>query len=282
MKKLIVDADDFGLTKGINQGILEAIENSIVQSVSVITNTFHFKEILKLAKNYPGVSVGIHFNLVTGEPLSPLNSIRSLITEEGQFLKAADFKKRYLRGKIKISEINLELEKQIKALISLGVKPTHFNFHQIKLFYPRILPSVIKIAKKWKINKMRSYNRCLITKQSKHIYYLAHPQRAFTNLYLKFLTFYLNKVGIKTPHHLIDFGTDLKGEATLDNWVYVLNNLPHGINEIRVHPGYIDEELSRFSSYLNQREKELQILTSPVLKEAIKENKIKLISFRDL
>ena len=126
MKKLIVDADDFGLTKGINQGILEAIEKGIITSVSVITTNPYFKEILNLAKKYPHLSVGIHFNLVTGNSLSSPNLIQSLVTKKGQFWGEKEFKKQYFKGEVKISEIRLELEKQIRALTDLEIKPIYF------------------------------------------------------------------------------------------------------------------------------------------------------------
>lgn len=281
MRKLIVDADDFGLTRGINQGILETIEKGIVQSINVISNMPYYEEVLNLVKKYPHVSVGIHFNLVTGKPISSLEKVRSLVDEKGNFLTGANFKKKYLKGKIKKKEISHELEEQIKALTNLGIKPTHFNFHQIKLLFPRILPLIIRITKKYKINKMRSYNRFLITEKPNFIYYFSRPTKIFTNFYLKFLTFYLNKFGIKTADRIIDFGIDFKNEATLDNWFFVIRNLPQGINEIRVHPGYVDEELPQFSSYLKGREREIQILTNPELKELIKKNQIELISFKE-
>jgi predicted glycoside hydrolase/deacetylase ChbG (UPF0249 family) len=284
VKQLIVNADGFGFSLGVNKGIIETIENGIVTSISALANMPYIEEIPALSK-YSNVSIGIHFNLLVGRPLSQPGEVPSLIDGKGEFLRGA-FAKRLLTGKIRKSEIVLELNNQAEKLNKLGINPiSHFSGYQTKHLYPLFFGAAIEIAQKWGIKRMRCYRRFFLSKEQVNlpIYYLTHPKRIVTHNYSRYLTWYANNKGIKTADRLITLGfKNVMEESSLETWLSMIKSLPEGINEIRVHPGYPDEELAKYSSYVKERKTEVDVLTSSKVKDALLENGVELISFNEL
>ena len=287
-KKLIVNADGFGFTTGVNRGIIESIERGIVRSTSALANMPAIEEISDFQKRFPEISIGIHFNLSVGRPISSPNEIRSLLDENGEFLREK-FVPHLLTGKIRYSEMVRELNNQVKRLVvDFGVNPSHFDGHQNKHLYPQFFLAALKVAKKWDIRFMRSHNRYLFIKGGRRLkklflYYISHPQRLLTHSAAKFLTKYAHLRGIKTPDRLITPGyADHSKKSSLETWLGIIESLPRGVNEIYCHPGYPDELLTKYATYVKEREIEVEVLTSPELKQAIRDKGIQLISFKDL
>lgn len=288
MKKLIINADGFGFTQGINHGILESIEHGIVTSVSSNVNFDHIKEVKFLIKNFPKISIGIHFNINVGKPVSDPKLIPSLLNENDEFW-GNQLTGKFLKGKIKINEIEIELENQIKKLQELGVSISHYDGHQNKHLYPGYFNRALKVAKKYDIKRIRTHNRYLFVNNESNRakllfkYYLSNPIRVLSHSYGKLRTLQANLNGIKSAERLITPAyIDNSKKYFSETWINIIENLPAGINEIYCHPGYPDDELRKYASYVDERKLELEILTSGELKEAINKNKIELISFHDI
>ncbi len=286
-KRLIVNADGFGFTSGINKGIKETIENGIVTSVSAMANMPYIEEVRMFPLKFEHVSVGIHFNIVVGRPLSPYDKVRSLINKKGEFPGGKEILKRSLRGNLKYSEVFYELDKQVQRLKDLGINPTHFSGYQTKHLCPQVFKAAIDVSQKWNINRMRTYNRLIIWKGNVFskilFYYLGHPRHMLNHPYVSFLTWWAHSKGISTADRSISLGAvNPSDESSLKAWISMIQNLPEGINEIRVHPGYPDEELAKYSSYVKERRLEIQILTSEKVKQSLSENDVELVSFKDI
>ena len=104
--KLIVHADDFGLTEKVNEGILQAHLNGVLTSASIIANGSAFDHAISLAKKNPTLDIGVHFTLVEERPLRDHNEIKSLTNVGGNFHgNAKIFMKKYLTGQVLISEV---------------------------------------------------------------------------------------------------------------------------------------------------------------------------------
>lgn len=287
MKQLIVNADGFGFTKGVNRGIIQTAERGIVRSTSALANMPAIEEVGDLQKQFPEVSIGIHFNLSVGKPVSDPKDVRTLVDKKGEFLRER-FVPKLLIGQIKLSEMITELDNQVRRLVELGVRPTHFDGHQNKHLYPPFFLAALRVAKEWDIRFMRSHNRYLFMKGGSRIarlfcYYLSHPQRAITHSVARALTWYAHTRGIKTADRLITPGyADHSKKSSLETWLGIVEALPEGVNEIYCHPGYPDDLLAQYASYVKEREIEVEVLTSPKLKGAIERKGIQLISFKDL
>jgi predicted glycoside hydrolase/deacetylase ChbG (UPF0249 family) len=286
-KKLIINADDFGFTPGVNRGILETMERGVVTSTTVSTNMPYSGEIGSLAARFPNVSIGIHFNLTVGKPLAPVGLVPSLVNDKGEFLGRA-FVGRMTLGRIRFAQMVRELDEQVRRLVELGVHPGHFDSHQNKHLYPMFFAAVTKVAERWRIRKMRSYNRCLLSRnpcrRSRLLrYYMVNPRRAATHSLSRFITRYAHFRGLRTPDRLISLSnTHSDGKYRHSTWMWILKQIPAGVSEIYVHPGYVDELLSEYSSYVEEREDEVKVLVDSEIQEAFVDNGIELVSFRDL
>lgn len=140
MTKLIINADDFGYSKGVNFGIIEAFQNGVVTSATLMANMPGAAHAAELAKQNPALGVGIHFVLTCGKPLSSTAS--SLVNETGEFNRMSEIEKFAT-----IEDIELELQKQFEKFLSFGIRPTHIDSHHHVHSLEKVYPVVEKIAK---------------------------------------------------------------------------------------------------------------------------------------
>lgn len=246
--KLIVNADDFGMSKGTNLGILECFQNGIVTSTSLMTNMGAFDHAIEIMKNTP-LDVGIHFTLTTGAPVSNPKNIPSLINNENHF--DYDIKKLSTTNK---EEIRVELLAQLNKFLDTGFIPTHIDFHHELNFAKNVLEVTLDIAKEYNI-----------------------PMRAFEPASISLM----NEKNIRHSGRLLyEFiGKELTSEKFITELTKGLND---NLVEIMTHPAYVDNYLLTKSGYNLQRAKELEILTSQEVKEFISENNIELIGFKGI
>jgi len=132
MKRLIINADDFGLTSSVNYGILHAYLHHSISSISLMVNVFETSEAVEIMKKYQIDCVGIHVNLTLGRPVSPVQDIPSLVDEQGCFHKS-DW---LFQNRVNEDELILEFDNQIAYFQQLtGQKPKHINYHHRYDFY---------------------------------------------------------------------------------------------------------------------------------------------------
>lgn len=140
MKKLIANADDFGLTKGVNAGTVKAFKDGIVCSATLMVNGEAAEEAFQLAKENPGLGVGIHLVLTYGKPIS--KNLKNIVDANGNFLKQS-----VLRNmEIDLKEVEVEFRAQIEKFISNGMTPTHIDSHHHIHMIAEIAPLVTKLA----------------------------------------------------------------------------------------------------------------------------------------
>lgn len=243
--KLIVNADDFGFSEGVNRGIVEAYKNGIVTSCSVMMTMPALTHAKVLAQKNPELKLGLHLNMTLGRPLT--NCI-SLIKENGFFYKP---KEKPDINKFLKSEIKIEFLAQYKKFISeFKRKPTHLDTH----LYAHQIYGVVKEV----ISEIS---------EEKNI-----PVRD------------LDTPGFKKAY-FIDWFKVCKNETEDAIWLRFEENkqliLSQEIAELMVHPAWPDNYLCKHSSYNKQRLIELKILTSDKIKKFIKENKIILTDFEE-
>jgi len=143
-RRLIVNADGFGFTEGVNRGILETFACGVVQSTSVLANFPPIEELPELHRRFPEVSVGVHLNLSVGRPVLDASQIPTLVGSDGRF--RPDLVRALLRGRIRSAEMKAELTAQIRRILDLGVSPTHIDGHQNKHLYPPFFrPSTVPL-----------------------------------------------------------------------------------------------------------------------------------------
>lgn len=288
MKRLIVNADGFGFTFGINKGIFESVTDGIVTSTSCVVNFPAIEDVGKLAREFKPLSIGIHFNLSVGSPVCKPKEIPSLVDETGEF-HGARFSSLLMKGKIVEEEMVKELRAQARILKSNGVEISHWDGHQNKHLYPPFFRSGMSIAKEFGIKAIRTHRRYLFSSESKNRtrvlvkYYISHPKQIATHIYARRNTRMAERNGFKAADRLITPAyLDRSKKSNLETWISIMKRLPEGTNEIYCHPGYPDDTLRKYAVYVDERLEEVAIMKSAEVKEAARENGVTLISFWEL
>lgn len=173
---LIVTADDYGFTAGINRGIDACVEAGSIRSVCVMTNMPFWKEIEILAARHPDLSVGIHWNVTQGRPLLPPGDVSSLLGPDGEFLPPRRFRQEFRRGTVSLRQLEAELEAQIRrmrdSIPTVAYWNTHQNIHVTRGLYAPFT----EIARRLGIRVMRSHRRRIARGGRPALgYFVRHP-----------------------------------------------------------------------------------------------------------
>ncbi|MFC1698596.1 carbohydrate deacetylase [Candidatus Omnitrophota bacterium] len=264
MKKLIVNGDDFGLSVGTNQGVIEAFQNGILTSATLITNTPAFEDAVFRAKKNPRLGTGIHLNLTWGKPVSPIKQVYRLVDSEGNFVKNKKriFLKFYFKG-ANSEQIRVELDAQIRKFLDFGLKLTHIDTHHHIVLFPKIHYIISGLMDKYNISKLRFYRsgKC----------YFSDRQ----NFVKKLMTYLFGNRATYTKQHSPDYIFDIENIKLKKR----LEQLKNGVNEIFCHPGYVDDQLKKSSRLALKREVELKELTEQSVWDIIKSEKIILTNY---
>src|SRR5215813_4743172 len=155
-KRLIVNADDFGLTAGVNRAVIEGHTRGVITSATLMANMPAFDAAVRLAKDHPSLGVGLHINITQGRPVADASRVGSLINDRGEFwgTSMAVFK-RLLAGRLKIEEVVIELRAQIEKALNAGLRPTHVDSHKHTHALPQICEAIISTVKDYGINAVR-------------------------------------------------------------------------------------------------------------------------------
>lgn len=248
VKKLIVNADDFGRTPGVNAGTLEAHVRGIVTSATVmVLEKSAARGIREAAERAPRLSLGLHF-VVTGggRPAAATRDV-PILAPDGVFRRSREELPRSLPPE----EVRAELEAQIEVFQVLARKPpTHLDSHHHVALHPAIAPVFAAVA------RARSL-----------------PARAASDEARRAL----QAAGVRTPDRLIEafFGDGV----SFDGLERILEALPDGISELMCHPALVDEELRDGSSYVVEREWEREVLCDPKIRQRVRALGIELVGF---
>lgn len=268
MKQLIVNADGFGFTFGNNRAILECLEHGFIRSVSVNVTWPAVEEVPVLVRQFPHVSVGVHVNLSVGAPILPAAEIPSLVAANGEF-HGRDFPRRARQGLLDHDEMKRELRAQIRRLRDLGVAVTHWDSHQGRHLYPGFFEAVLEAARDEGVMASRTHRYYLIVPPGSRVlgvagFYLRHPRQIVTHALAARRMSTVRRAGFRLPDRrlvLAPLGADAVYRP--DAWRLLLEQSPEGVNFIECHPGYVDDDLRKYSTLLESRERERELFRDP-------------------
>lgn len=272
MKKLIINADDFGSHELVNSGIEDAFDNGICRSTSLMAGGAAFDDAVRIAKSHKKLGVGIHFTLVKGSPVLPPSEIKSLVNTSGNFYDDFSiFAKRYLSGRINPDEVRAELSAQAQKIQNAGLRISHVDSHQHLHVLPKIFPVIADLAQKLNIHAMR----------------IPHAQNSGFSLSKTALNFLASdtkrkakKSGLAVPDY---FRGIVAGEAVNEEWLCsVVDGLREGTTEIMVHVGKDNKVLQPFLDWEHDFETELYAVKSETVKEKIRNNAVQIVNFFDI
>ncbi len=282
MRRLIINADDFGLTSGVNRGILESHQSGVVTSSTLMACGAQFQEGVALALQVPRLSVGCHVVLVDGAPVLSVEQLSSLAIAGSppRFRESLiGFAGRAAAGRLDQEQIEQEVTAQIQKLQAAGIDVSHLDSHKHTHMFPVVLRGMLRAAKNCGVRAIRNPFEPLVFakvgswKRQFQLRILQRYRETFRNE--------LAEAAMVTPDGCI--GIAVTGGLTLAAFQSLIENLPEGTWELVSHPGYIDEDLDEIKTRLRaSREKELAILTSAAAKESLRRAQIELISYREL
>lgn len=282
MKRLIVNADDFGLHTEINKGIIKGYREGFITSTSIMPSAPAYEEAVALAQDNPNLGIGIHLTLVGGvAPVLPAARVSSLLDDRGVFLPDyGAFAKRYYTGGIKNTELESELRTQIERALESGLNITHLDSHQHLHVLPVLNRLVLKLSCEYNIKRMRIPCEPYFFKGG----FEAGLGRMIGKWGLSFCASMASMgtkdAGISYPDCF--FGMLAGGNLNEELIGNILRSLPDGTSEIMTHPGLNKGELDKHFSWNYHWEDELQAFLSEKNKALLKQEQIALINFGGL
>lgn len=285
MRRLIVNADDFGLTAGVNRAIAEGNSRGVITSATLMANAQASDAAIELAKKQPALKTGCHVVLIDGVPLSA--NLPSLTNGSSRFRSSLkQFAMAAVRKQIAAEEIEREVEAQIRKIQSSGITLTHVDSHKHTHMFPHVLRPLLRAARARGIRAvrnpfepMRSWAESMVLR-TPALWLRSAGVMAFGMFAAEFQRA-IKEQGIASTDGTV--GIAVTGLLDQQRLLRILQALPEGTWELVCHPGYSDADLQSAGTRLTKsRETELAALTSEVTKEMLARLKIELISYADL
>lgn len=253
MTRLIVNADDFGLTSGVNRAIVELHHGGVLTSATLMAKAGATEEAIELARASPMLGVGCHVVLVDGEPVLPPDRVPSLIDKNtGAFpSKLTTLVRRLFTGQVHPAEVEAEAAAQIALLKSHGLRLTHVDTHKHTHVFPGFLRPILRAARYAGIRAIRNpfepewavrATPRASAIRSAEVWALRHFGPRFRRL--------LAAEGFITTDGTIAVAAT--GVVNAETVRALLGRLPAGTWELVTHPGYNDADLGRVRTRLRE------------------------------
>lgn len=249
MSRVIINADDFGYSRGINFGIIDAHQKGVLSSTTIMANMPGFEHAVSLSKKNPTLGIGVHLTLTCGAPL--LKNVPSITTETGDF-RHLSF---YEEGDFEIVEEELyaEWEAQIEKVLAHGIKPTHLDSHHHVNSIPGLTGVFAKLARKYQLPVRNNF-------------IVPADLKKTNRFYVSF-----DRLACEKPIWQHMNRNNLVEECT-----------SYELVEVMCHPGYVDDELLNRSSFSTNRPYIIRELINSIYPELFKENNIQLSTYADI
>lgn len=287
MRRLIINADDFGLTPGVNRAIFEAHDHGVVTSATMMAKGGAFENAVQLAKSAPeGLDIGCHVVLVDGSPMLDRSQVTTLTQNDApqpQFYSSiGGFARRALLGKFDEHQLEAEIAAQIRKIQAAGVVVSHLDTHKHTHVFPQVLRPLLAAAKRCGIRSIRNpFELIRVANFSRPDLWSRALEVGVLRGFAKRFKRMIADAGMASP----DGTLGIVATGGLDERLFevLAKNVPEGTWEFVCHPGYNDADLQSVRTRLREsREHELKILTSPRARECLLAQGIELISYRGL
>jgi predicted glycoside hydrolase/deacetylase ChbG (UPF0249 family) len=279
--QLIINADDFGLCRGVNKGIAEAHATGVLTSATLMANMPAAQEAVEIAHKLSNLGVGVHLNLTEGKPLSQDSNVNRLLDEAGNFaFKAGKLSLISLVSAKVRSAIETELAAQIQWVIERAIKPTHLDSHKHIHSFPPIFKIVCRLAKRFGIPAVRcTYEPKQVSKTPWPATDANSRKRAAMVRIMAKMNRWQNPAFFKTDALL---GVAHTGNINIDFFKAVSLYNTASRAEVMTHPGYTDGLDAGTTRLVKQRQIELEAICSETTKRYFKEAGIKLVHYGQL
>ena len=290
MRRLIVNADDFGFTSGVNRAIVEAHTRGVVTSSTLMATGPAFAQAVQLARTVPQMSIGGHVVLIDGDPVLGTERVSSITEQRSDSFRFRDglktFAMRALAGRLDPQQIEAEAIAQIRRIQSAGIVVSHVDSHKHTHVFPSVLQPLLRAAQACGIGAVRNPFGPRRPLRSDQLFarpglWMRYAEvrvlRGFSDRFRQAV----DQQGLLTPDGTL--GIEVTGVLDENLFRAIAESIPEGTWEFVCHPGYNDADLQSAKTRLRQsRETELRVLTLPDARELLSRQEIVLISYRDL
>lgn len=275
---LIVNADDFGITRGASDAILASHLAGSVTSTTLMSSMDAAEYAVELAGRHPSLGVGLHFNLTLGRPLAEESRVTTLVGPAGEFLSRGELVRGCLLGKVDARQVSNELELQYQRMRELGLMPTHVDSHQHVHVLPLIFDVLAAFAARERI-PLRMPWRWQGAVAGKSV---RRRVREFL------LDRALHRCDLRKPKQVPSnegfcsvFDLDVEPSTlTLDSYSQLLQPYRHGVVELMVHPADVDAALASRTAITAVSDAENRLLRSDQFAKHMAALGCKLESYR--
>jgi chitin disaccharide deacetylase len=282
MRRIIINADDFGLCACVNEGIVRAHREGALSSATIMANMPGFAEAVALAGDNPGLGVGVHLNLLRGLPISDPSKIAPLLGPDGRFLVSP--KKllgRIVSGRAGREALERELRAQIEKVLRSGLVPSHMDSEKHMHAFPPVFRAVIDLAVEYGIKKVR-----FIREYGASRYASQSAKAVFLSLCCARVAARVRAAGLVIVDRF--YGISNSGRMTAAALRRLIERPEEGSVEIMVHPGLVRPELAALEAltgpyYINRfREGEWRAVTDPSVRALFDDPGRRLINYHGL
>jgi hopanoid biosynthesis associated protein HpnK len=280
-RRIIINADDFGLCEGVNQAVAQAHSDGVLTSATIMTNMPYAGEAAEIAKEMPALGVGVHLNLTEGSPISKETCLDCLLDADGQFTcSLIKLSLLSLAGHKVREAIRTELAAQIQWVIDRGLKPTHLDSHKHIHAFPALFSVICQLAGQFGIRAVRwpfepkelSRIPWPLTSEdgrvrAQKVRFMARINRLQNRDFLKNDT-------------LLGIAHTGKIDANFFKAVALYNSAKTA--EVMTHPGFVDGLDPEKTRLIHQRKVELDALCSEKTRQYFEDAGIELVNYGQL
>jgi hopanoid biosynthesis associated protein HpnK len=278
-KRLIINADDLGLTEGHNRAILDAHWRGIVTSASLLACGVAFDDAVASLRTAPTLGIGVHLSLLEGVPVLPFAQVPDLVDTQGRFgLSYAALFGRLALRRGAIEQVTREWRAQIERVLGAGIRVTHLDSHKHVHMHPRLLGVALALAGEYGLWRMRL---------SRPLCPTCGAKTAVLSTLGAWGGRRAEAYGVRTPHALL--GLEASGRMTTPRVLAALSRLdacpPGGVCELMMHPAHAGPTLDRLREegyrWIGrfQFEQEHRALCAPVVRTALDQLGIERVSY---
>ncbi len=279
--KIIFHGDDFGLTSGINRGIILSFKHGLLSSASIIACGEASGEAISFAGQNPGLDIGIHLTLCDETPVLAPEKLASIISNGSSFPSRGKIVRAILSGRIDYGQVEAEWSAQTEKCLGAGILISHLDSHQFVHLFPGLFPVCLKIAAKYKIPYIRTsiFDPACLEPGFKRLFQLVSLKS-----WIKF--FVTGRVPGNVKTHIttgfLHAGGRLDAKTILKGMDRLTRMQRHSCVEVMLHPGTGDgRTLQKYRDWDYNWKKDLDLLLDPHLKKELKRRRIAVTSFRE-
>ena len=275
-KRLVVTADDFGLSPGVDHGILEGFRRGIVRSTALLVSFPDVADSVERLRQEPGLEVGIHLNLTAGPPVLPPKRVPSLVGTDGTFHNFATFFARVALSQINWGEVALEWRAQFERGIDQGCDFTFITSHQHVHMLSQGAQICAKLGQEFGVGAVRLTNFRL-----GEMLRPVRPKALALTPFVPAARAILQRTGLFCNTSTLEIPSG-NPDSALRQVCGTLGRLDAGVHELICHPAYEDSLLEARDTYVAGRRRELTILLDAKLPEFLETAGIERTTFREL